>query len=94
MSGITSTTSYDYNTLEIVSVIASFDTDGQVKPLYVRINQESLKVHSSWIKPSFQGFIEFQCKVIDNGCLKPLALSYHKNENVWLTPKFNCVRSQ
>lgn len=94
MSGVISTTSYDCNTLEIVSVIASFDTDGHVKPLYVRINQESLKVHSSWMKPSFRGFLEFQCKVIDNGCLKPLTLSYHKNDNVWVTPKLNCINAE
>ena len=94
MLDIASTKSYDYGSLEIVSVIASFDTNGHVKPLYVRINQESLKVHSSWMKPSFHGFLEFQCKVIDNGCLKPLALSYRKNENVWMTPKFNCISSQ
>lgn len=94
MSEITSTTSYNGSTLEIVSVIASFDTDGHVKPLYVRVNQESLKVHSSWMRPSFHGFLEFQCKVIDNGCLKPLTLSYHKNENVWVIPKLNFINSE
>lgn len=94
MSGVTSATSYDCNTSEIVSVIASFDTDGHVKPLYVRINQESLKVHSSWMKPSFRGVLEFQCKVIDNDCLKPLTISYYKNENVWVTPKINYTSTE
>lgn len=94
MSGVTSATSFDCNTSEIVSVIASFDTDGHVKPLYVRINQESLKVHSSWMKPSFRGVLEFQCKVIDNDCLKLLTISYYKNENVWVTPKINYTSTE
>lgn len=70
----------------IVPVIASFDAEGHVKPLYVRINESSLKVYSSWLKPSFQGVLEFQCNVIDNNCLKPLLLTYHKRENVWTIP--------
>ena len=84
MPGYVSNTSF-YNA-DIVSVIASFDTDGHVKPLYIRINEDSLKVHSSWLKPSFRGTLEFQCKVVDNGCLKPLILTYHKEENVWTIP--------
>lgn len=82
-----SNTSYDHTNIDIVSVIASFDTDGHIKPLYVRINEDSLKVHSSWLRPSFQNLMEFQCKVIDNNCLKPLILTYHKVENVWTIPK-------
>ena len=77
--------------IEFVPVIASLDSDGHIKPLYVRINTESLKIHSCWLKPSFQGFAEFQCKVIDNGYLKPLTLMYHKNEGVWSIPKITCT---
>ena len=82
MSSNTNTT-YNNN---MVPVIASFDSEGHVKPLYVRINGNALKVHSSWLKPSFQGFLEFQCNVIDNDCLKPLLLTYHTRENVWMIP--------
>lgn len=90
MSGYASKTTFNYaNCIDIVSVIASFDADGHVKPLYVRINEESLKVKSSWLKPSFQGLMEFQCKVIDGDCLKPLLLTYHKTENVWTIPKIS-----
>lgn len=65
MSGYASKTTFNYaNCIDIVSVIASFDADGHVKPLYVRINEESLKVKSSWLKPSFQGLMEFQCKAV------------------------------
>lgn len=85
MSNKTNTTCHNFHN-NIVSVIASFDSEGHVKPLYVRINENSLKVHSSWLKPSFQGFLEFQCNVIENNCLKPLLLTYHKRENVWTIP--------
>lgn len=87
MSGIVSPTPYDCSNLAKVSVIASFDVQGHVKPLYVRINEESLKIHSSWEKPSFRGLMEFQCKVIDNDCLKPLTLTYHNADNIWTIPK-------
>lgn len=89
MPGFVSNTSYDFYNADIVSVIASFDTDGHVRPLYVRINEDSLKVHSSWLKPAYRGTLEFQCKVIDSDCLKPLILTYHKVENVWTIPKIS-----
>lgn len=76
-------TAYDVKPNTIVPVIASFDTEGHVKPLYVRIGELSLKVHSSWLKPSFQNVFEFNCKVVDGDCLKPLILTYYRNEMVW-----------
>lgn len=87
MPGYVSKTTYDFYNVDIVSVIASFDTDGHIRPLYVRINEDSLKVHSSWIKPSFRGMMEFRCKIIDNDYLRPLVLTYHMAENVWTIPK-------
>ena len=89
MPGVVSNTTYDHTNINIVSVIASFDTDGHIKPLYVRISEDSLKIYSSWLKPSFRGLMEFQCKVIDNDCLKPLVLTYHMTENVWTIPKIS-----
>lgn len=87
MSGKVSYTSYDCKNNTLVSVIASFDTEGYIRPLYVRIGNESLKIHSSWIKPSFSESMEYSCKVIDEGVLKPLILTYHKRENVWTIPR-------
>lgn len=77
----------------IVPVIASFDSDGHVKPLYVRINGEPLRVHSSWVKPSYLGTIEFECKVIDGDYLKPLSLTYHRQDCVWTIPKNSMILS-
>jgi hypothetical protein len=81
--------SYDYHHVILVSVIASFDTEGHTLPLYVRIGDEALKIDSAWLKPTFDGFLEYRCKVIDQGCLKPLVLTYHARENVWTVPE-NC----
>lgn len=72
----------------MVSVIASFDTDGHIKPLYVRVDEESLKVVSCWMKPAFVSSCTYQCKVEDHGVLKPLVLTYHMNESVWSIPKY------
>lgn len=87
MSGKVIYTSYEYANVNLVSVIASFDTDGHMKPLYVRIGENSYKIHSSWLKPSFSGILEYNCKIIDDNILKPLILTYHDRESVWTIPK-------
>ncbi len=70
----------------VVPVIASFDSEGHVIPLYVRIGDLSLKIKSSWLKPSFADIMEFHCMVIDGDCLKPLILTYRQRESVWQIP--------
>lgn len=75
------------STIESVSVIASFNTNGHIKPLYVRINSESFKVYSSYSKQSYLGLLEFQCQIIDDDILKNLVLTYNKRENIWTTSK-------
>lgn len=36
--------SFDYKPVDIIPVIASFDSDGHIAPLYVRIEGESYKM--------------------------------------------------
>lgn len=86
MTACASYQSYDHLPITVIPVIASFDTDGHIKPLYVRIDGLALKVHSCWLKPSFSGVMEFNCKIIDHDCLKPLVLSFHQTEGVWTIP--------
>lgn len=76
---------YDNSTL--VPVIASFDNEGHIRPLYVRIDGDAYKIHTSWLKPGFARTSVFQCQLIDNGQLKPLILTYYHQENVWTIPK-------
>lgn len=86
MPGIDYQTSYESNLIN-VPVIASFDAEGRVKPLYVRFGDECLKVHSAVEKPSTFDLKEFQCQVVDNGYLKPLALAYRMRDTVWTIVK-------
>lgn len=87
MNGQISYTSYDYTPMDIIPVIASFDSDGHIKPLFVRINGESYKVHSSWVRKGFTGSTEFNCKIIDRDYLKPIVITYHRAEGVWTIPR-------
>ena len=44
MSVITSSHSYDHTSMVLVPVIAAFDTQGHIKPLYVRLNKEPYRI--------------------------------------------------
>lgn len=87
MSSITSYTSFDYLPVTAVPVIASFDSEGHIKPLYVRIGEYSCRVHSFWIKNTFSNITEFNCQIEDNGHLKPVLLTFYQRECVWTIPK-------
>ena len=87
MNQILSHNSHDYLPIQIVPVIASFNDEGQIRPLYVGINGERYKVESYWVRRSFSNQIEFQCKLIDQDMLKPVVLTYYQNECIWTIPK-------
>lgn len=82
---------FAYTPMTFVPVIASFDTEGHIKPLYVRINGISLKIYSYYERNRYANTIEFNCKVIDDTTeetyLKPLLLTYYQAERVWTIPK-------
>ena len=84
---IISKNDYDYYPNDIVPVIASFDSEGHIAPLYVRINGESCRVKSYWVSATFRNSIDFKCKVIHGDYLKPLALTYHVQANMWTIAK-------
>ena len=76
--------------MRIVPVIASFNDDGQMKPLYVGINKERYKVASYWIRRSFSNQVEFHCKLIVENMSKAIILTYHLNECIWTIPDHLC----
>lgn len=76
---------FDCTSTVIVPVIASFDSEGKIKPLYVRIHGASYKIDSSVMHSSFINTVEFHCKVIDGDSIKPLLLTFHRREGVWST---------
>lgn len=87
MSGICSFHSHDYMPVHIVPVIASFDTDGHIVPIYVRLWGKSYKIQSHWENSRFVGQLEFHCKITENNIEKPLILTFFKEENVWAIPQ-------
>ena len=80
-------TSFDYRPVDIVPVIASFDSEGHIIPLYVRINGTSYKIASHWVSSTFHNTVDFKCKIEDGNYLKPLALTFHREEGMWTMPK-------
>lgn len=86
MAATVSQNIFDSSYLTFVPVVASFDAAGQIKPLYVRIDGEPLKIISVKEKPAFMNTRVFQCQVDDQGIAKPLSLTYHFREGAWSTP--------
>ena len=84
---IISKNSFDFYPNDIVPVIASFDSEGHIAPLYVRIRGEPYKIASFWVSATFRNAIDFKCKVVDGDCVKPLALTYHVQANMWTIVK-------
>lgn len=78
--------SFDYDPQEIVPVIASFDTDGHVRPLYVRILGKPYKIVSQWRGNKFTGVNEYNCKLAVNGYYRQITLKYYVREKVWTIP--------
>ena len=73
--------------LQVVPVISSFDCDGNIFPLYVRIDGQSLKVYNARRVDSTIQIIHFNCEVMDYDLVKSIKLSYHIGDLVWSTPR-------
>lgn len=86
MGANVSRNSFDYKEIEIVSVIAGFDENGKIIPIYVKIHGEKLKVSEYWVKSKFAGITEYHCKVMDSKKEFPLVLSYYNEESLWVIP--------
>ena len=86
MAQIVSLNSHDYMPVDIIPVIASFNEEGQIKPLYVGINGNRYKVESYWVRRSFANQIEFHCKLLLEKALQTLIITYYMNECIWTIP--------
>ena len=73
--------------LQVVPVISSFDCDGNIFPLYVRIDGQSLKVYNARRVDSMIQIIHFNCEVMNYDRVKSIKLSYHIGDLVWSTPR-------
>ncbi len=86
MMQIVSLNSHDYMPVTVIPVIASFNEDGQIKPLYVGIDGNRYKVESYWVRRSFANQIEFNCKLLLEESLQTLIITYYMNECIWTIP--------
>ncbi len=87
MSMIVSRDIYDGMHIKKVSVIASYDTKGQISPLYIRIGEESFKVVTSAIKTHTKIVIVFKCQVARDNVAVPVDLTLHREDNIWTIPE-------
>lgn len=71
------------NDFQCVPVIASFNSSGKIKPVYVQVHEKSYKIHNCRYNHPLPNISEFQCQIIDCNCLKPLKLIYYHSECVW-----------
>ncbi len=88
MLGIVSCTSLDYIGAHIVPVIASFSTDGDIKPLYVRIDGQPRKIRSYKEKNRYHNGIDFACRIEMDDRIIPVTVSYFKEEDKWGVPSY------
>lgn len=88
MSYIFPIESYAGDPIELVPVIASYDSEGHIKPLYVRIKDERYKVINYWIKTSCGNNIDFNCTLSLNDRTYKLMLTYHIRETAWSIPMY------
>lgn len=89
MSMIVSNNNWDATGRIPVPVIASFSDKGEVKPIYVRIGHQDLKVISSrnTTPAAFKQCPRFEVQVNDNGIARFLHLVYHMSDCIWTAAK-------
>jgi len=80
--------SYGGDPIELVPVIASYDGQGHIKPLFVRINDNKYKIESSWIKYGSVNTIDFHATLSMDDRAYVIVLTYHIRECVWTIPKY------
>ena len=88
MSYIFPIESYGGDPIELVPVIASYDTEGHVKPLYVRIRNDKYKVEKYWVKSAFGNNLDFNVTLSKDNMTYKLILTYHIRETAWSIPKY------
>lgn len=81
--------SYGGDPIELVPVIAAYDTKGHIKPLYVRIKNEKYRVENYWIKSvNFSNNIDYNVTLSKDNRTYKLILTYHIRETAWSIPKY------
>lgn len=87
---IISHNSYDFLEATVVPVIASFNSDSKIAPLYIKIAGETYKIHSFTERQQETWslhFYVFDCKIVVYNQIKSIELTYRTNERLWTIPK-------
>ena len=83
MSCVIPIESYNSDPIEIVPVIATYDTEGNLKPIYVRLNGTGYKVDTYLVKASMENDKDFYCTLSHNDISLRIILTYHVKETAW-----------
>jgi len=69
--------------LHIVSVISSFDCKKNIRPLYLRVGNNALKIYNSVPIEDTSSLLTFRCEVMSDNYVKTIKLTYFTNERLW-----------
>lgn len=69
---------------EVVPVLATYNTDGQIRPLHVRINGIVFKILScqKW-STAIMPVDTFRCIIADHGIKREISLTFYPQETMW-----------
>ena len=75
---------YNSGVTRVIPVLASFDSAGNVRPIYVRINSEAYKILSCYSQ-DYGPLTIYTCTVDNHGMQRQLRLTYHDRDRCWTT---------
>ena len=87
MTAIVSNGLKDCSHLTIVPVISSFDREGNVLPLYVRLEGQPFKIYNPYVCESNTRILTFRCEIITNNMVRNIKLKYFVHDLVWCLKK-------
>jgi len=88
MGAVVSVTSFDYTHDKPISVMASFDDGGNLRPIYLDYGEGITKVISSIVINDNRNSVEFNCLiVVDNRAVHMMIIFYADNK-IWAMPEY------
>lgn len=83
MASVISTRLNDCSHLRVVPVISSFDREGHITPLYVRLDGEPFKIYNAYISDNNTKILTFKCEIMVGESVRTIKLSYFVHDLVW-----------
>ena len=77
----------DCTHLRTVPVISTFDGNGNVLPLYVKLEGETFKIYNAYVSESTFRILTFKGEVMaQDNTVKQITLNYFLNDLIWCIP--------